>query len=84
MLKLMQLKYPTFPGRLSSYQSSVRHDCPCLSVPASSIQTAQEMYRDHCYYASDYTAEIRAFGDSSTLAAADRVVQFPFVAVVCW
>lgn len=23
MLKLMQLKYPTFPGRLSSYQSSV-------------------------------------------------------------
>jgi actin-related protein 5 len=29
MLKLMQLKYPTFPGRLSSFQAAVRDTSPC-------------------------------------------------------
>jgi actin-related protein 5 len=40
------------------------------------------MYRDHCYYASDYTSETRAFSDARNLAAADRIIQFPFVPVV--
>lgn len=62
MLKLMQLKYPTFPGRVSNYQSS-------------------SMYRDHCYHALDYAQEIDAFADSRTLAAADRIIQAPFVLV---
>ncbi|ORY89031.1 hypothetical protein BCR35DRAFT_262595 [Leucosporidium creatinivorum] len=62
MLKLMQLKYPTFPGRVNTFQAAT-------------------MYRDHCYFATDYTSEIRAFSDASTLAAADRIIQFPFVPV---
>lgn len=40
------------------------------------------MYREHCYIASDYTSEIRAFANAKTLAAADRIVQFPFVPLV--
>lgn len=40
------------------------------------------MYRDHCYHALDYAQEIDAFADSRTLAAADRIIQAPFVLVV--
>ncbi|KAK4704497.1 actin-related protein 5, partial [Phenoliferia sp. Uapishka_3] len=91
MLKLMQLKYPTFPGRLSSYQSSVRL-CPLSEglspakqlINDSSIfnpRSIQEMYKSHCYYASDYTSEIRSFSNPRNLSASDRVIQFPFAAV---
>lgn len=38
MLKLMQLKYPTFPGRLSSFQSAVRSS-PLLAPFTNSHHT---------------------------------------------
>lgn len=84
MLKLMQLKYPTFPGRVNTFQASVHKPSWLLPVLALtvSLPLSQTMYRDHCYYATDYTSEIRAFADASTLAAADRIIQFPFVPLV--
>lgn len=40
------------------------------------------MYRDHSYFAKDYTSEIRALADPRALAAADRIIQFPFTPLV--
>ena len=42
----------------------------------------QIMYRDHCYFSTDYKSEIHACTDPRFLAAADRVIQFPFVPLV--
>ncbi|BGP50256.1 Actin-related protein 5 [Rhodotorula kratochvilovae] len=62
LLKLMQLKYPTFPGRLTSYQSGI-------------------IYRSHCHVASpSYASALSALSTPQAIVAADRVVQFPFVA----
>lgn len=84
MLKLMQLKYPTFPGRVNTFQAGVRGTSAIFTLPSLTavLSLPQTMYRDHCYYATDYTSEIRAFSDAGTLAAADRIIQFPFVPLV--
>ncbi|GAA5828929.1 hypothetical protein JCM3770_003524, partial [Rhodotorula araucariae] len=63
LLKLMQLKYPTFPGRLTSYQSGI-------------------IYREHCYHATpSYASALDGLQTPHDIVAADRIVQFPFVAV---
>lgn len=59
LLKLMQLKYPTFPGRLSTFQ-------------------ANDIYKAHALHSPDYPVDLRALANPSTLAAADRTIQFPF------
>lgn len=89
----MQLKYPSFPGRLSSYQSGVRSlilkdTCPFLPVDlpdnAPLARCVQIMYRDHSYHAApSYAAHLADLASSpQALVAEDRTVQFPFVAGV--
>lgn len=51
-------------------------------MPRELTSTYQCMYRDHCYYASDYSAEIRAMGDATTMAKLDRVIQYPWIPTV--
>lgn len=76
----MQLKYPTFPGRLSSYQAGVRgRDRLCWPVTDVQLQC---MYREHCYFSTDYNEEVRHISNARNLANMDRVVQFPFVPLV--
>lgn len=41
------------------------------------------MYREHCNFASDYSTEIKSLADSKVMASIDRIVQFPFVTLVC-
>ena len=45
-------------------------------------RTTQKMYCEHAYFAKDYTSEIRALADPRVLAAADRIIQFPFTPLV--
>lgn len=81
----MQLKYPAFPGRLTSYQSSVRGH---LSLRPTSAQVAEQfcsveqiIYREHCYHALPSYASVLADLAASphNLVAQDRIIQFPFI-----
>jgi actin-related protein 5 len=40
------------------------------------------MYRESCYFSSDYTSELRTLSDPTNLAELDVVHQFPFTQVV--
>ncbi|WVN87297.1 uncharacterized protein L203_102475 [Cryptococcus depauperatus CBS 7841] len=59
LLKLIQLKYPTFPTRVTSAQATF-------------------MYRETCYFSTDYDEELRALADPARLVAMTKVVQFPY------
>jgi actin-related protein 5 len=81
LLKLVQLKFPNFPVRVTASQAEVRS----LRVPlprARSPSFAQDMYHDHGYLSLDYPAEIAALADPDRIVAMDRIVQFPFSSAV--
>ncbi|KAK8845440.1 hypothetical protein IAR55_006153 [Kwoniella newhampshirensis] len=59
MLKLAQLKYPSFPVKVTPAQASF-------------------MYRETCYFATDYDEELRSLADPDKLSAMTKIVQFPF------
>ncbi|KAK4686158.1 actin-related protein 5, partial [Tremellales sp. Uapishka_1] len=60
MLKLAQLKYPSFPVKVTPAQATF-------------------MYRESCYFSSDYESEIRELADPIKMSATTQVHQFPFI-----
>ena len=87
----MQLKYPTFPGRLTSYQSSVRPSSALAPLPSrprpdllpSPPHSPQQLiYRTHSYHATpSYSSTLSTLTTPRALVDLDRIVQFPYVAV---
>lgn len=86
MLKLVQLKYPSFPTKVTAPQATVRSNLllPLRSScsPSDELFFLQFMVREACYFAEDYQSEITSFADPSRMAAKDVLVQFPFVVPV--
>ena len=78
MLRLAQLKYPSFPLKVTPQQATV-------SLPMQRIWNKlihQFMVHETCYFASNYEEEIRSMGDPATMAAHTTVVQFPYTEAV--
>lgn len=77
MLKLAQLKYPSFPVKVTQSQATV-----CLFLAFNSPQTDgilhQFMYRETCYFSTDYEEELRMLEDPAKLSAMTKVIQFPY------
>lgn len=63
LLRLMQLKYPTFPSRMTSFQ-------------------AFGLVQEHCLFSPCFDQDIHKLQDPDYLAEVNRVIQFPFSAVV--
>ncbi|WVQ93832.1 hypothetical protein IAU59_000910 [Kwoniella sp. CBS 9459] len=61
MLKLAQLKYPSFPLKVTPAQATF-------------------MLRETCYFSTDYEEELKEMADPDKLAAATKIVQFPYTA----
>ncbi|WOO86060.1 Actin-like protein arp5 [Vanrija pseudolonga] len=59
MLKLTQLKYPSFPVKVTNSQATF-------------------MYRETCYFSSDYEEELRSLTDPVKMMEQTKVIQFPF------
>ncbi|WVR03473.1 hypothetical protein IAU60_000464 [Kwoniella sp. DSM 27419] len=59
MLKLAQLKYPSFPVKVTPPQATF-------------------MFRETCYFSSDYEEEIHSLADPAKLSEITRIVQFPY------
>ncbi|OWZ72772.1 hypothetical protein AYX14_01810 [Cryptococcus neoformans] len=59
MLKLAQLKYPSFPVKVTQSQATF-------------------MYRETCYFSTDYDEELRMLEVPAKLAAMTKVIQFPY------
>lgn len=77
LLKLVQLKYPNFPTRVTISQATVStHSYICVKC----LINFQALLRDQCYYSLDYNEDIRNAADPSKLADMGRIIQFPFVA----
>ncbi|GAA5952105.1 hypothetical protein JCM3765_005194 [Sporobolomyces pararoseus] len=62
LLKLMQLKYPSFPGRLSSYQSGIMYREHCYNSIPDYNSTISKLSK----------------GNVKNLVSLDRIIQFPF------
>ncbi|WWC58082.1 uncharacterized protein I303_100617 [Kwoniella dejecticola CBS 10117] len=61
MLKLAQLKYPSFPTKVTPSQATF-------------------MFRETCYFSTDYDEDLRSLADPAKLSEMTKVVQFPFTA----
>lgn len=75
MLKLAQLKYPSFPIKVRPSQATVSSP-PQASLSESDL--SQFMYQEMCYFSSSYEDEVLAMGDPAKMAAMTKVMQFPF------
>ncbi|BGP18453.1 Actin-related protein 5 [Rhodosporidiobolus nylandii] len=53
MLKLMQLKYPAFPGRLTSYQAGIIYRTHCSHSPSSYLPTLHSLSNPRAIVAAD-------------------------------
>ena len=71
MLKLVQLKYPSFPLKVTANQATV-------SSNLSERTNSQFMYHETCYFSSNYEEEIRSLGDPANMSKMTKVVQFPY------
>ena len=81
MLKLAQMKYSSFPTKVTPSQATVR--LPYLTGQSVvSANCFEMMVRETCYFASDYDEELRQLGTPSALAANTAIVQFPFTEAV--
>lgn len=72
MLKLTQLKYPSFPVKVTNSQATVG------TAEFNSGLTNQFMYRETCYFSSDYEEELRSLTDPVKMMEQTKVIQFPF------
>ena len=77
MLRLAQLKYPSFPLKVTPQQATVSYTSLC-----GTQLTLQFMVRETCHFASNYEEEIRSLGDPAIMAAQTAVVQFPYTEAV--
>jgi actin-related protein 5 len=75
LLKLIQLKYSSFPTRVTSAQASVR---PYTGLINSVINLPQWMLHNFCSFATDYPAVLRSLKIPANMRAAERIIQFPF------
>ena len=75
MLKLAQLKYPSFPVKVNPGQATVSLGSPTRD---GVTESGQFMYRETCYFSSNYEEDLRSLGDPLKMAEATQVVQFPF------
>lgn len=78
MLRLAQLKYPSFPLKVTPQQATVSSLVQFIRTEL--IQ--QFMVHETCYFASNYEEEIRSMGDPATMAANTKLVQFPYTEAV--
>lgn len=77
MLKMAQLKYPSFPTKVSLQQATVSFPLP--HVHQSSWQF---MTHETCYFSSNYDSELRSLEDPVNMANMTQVVQFPYTVAV--
>ena len=76
LLKLIQLKYPTFPTRVTSSQANVR---PMSSDGRpKSHKCLQWMLQTFCEFSSDYPSHLRSLSDPVKLSRSGKIIQFPF------
>ncbi|WWC66880.1 uncharacterized protein I206_100787 [Kwoniella pini CBS 10737] len=59
MLKLAQMKYPSFPTKVTASQATF-------------------MFRETCYFSTDYDEDLRTLADPAKLSEMTKVVQFPY------
>lgn len=84
MLKLAQMKYSSFPTKVTPSQATVRSVClPIRTLGELQADSVQMMVRETCYFASDYDEELRQLGTPAALAANTAIVQFPYTEAVC-
>lgn len=76
LLKLMQLKYPTFPTRMSVAQTSVSRYS--MTLNATLLKVFQWLLQNKCEFATDYPELIRSMNDPLNIKSRQIVVQFPF------
>jgi len=82
LLKLIQLKYPTFPTRVTTIQTNVRKR---NIQPSVQIQVYlklciyyQWMLHNFCSVATDFPALLKRLQDPLQLRSSEVVIQFPF------
>jgi len=78
MLRLAQLKYPSFPLKVTPSQATVSY----LQIYQLIMLILQFMVHETCYFASNYEEEIKTLGDPAAMAASTTVVQFPYTEAV--
>ena len=76
LLKLIQLKYPNFPTRVTTTQTNV---CPRVPPFSHRLTTLQWMYQNFCLLSPDFPAHLRRLQDPLQLRTSEVIVQFPFV-----
>ena len=77
LMKLIQLKYPTFPSRVTAIQSNVRHLGHIFWNRFLTL--LQWMLQNYCEFSPDYTALLRKLKDPLNLRACERIIQFPYM-----
>lgn len=74
-LRLMQLKYPGFPMRVSQRQATV---CSPLSHTPKLTNPSQYISHKTLHFATDYPTELSALSDPQQMSHASTSVQFPY------
>jgi actin-related protein len=85
--RLVQLKYPSFPNKIQPFQATVSRlqISPTRNVLTLTLRhrcRPQFMARESLYFADDFSEEVRALADPTTLDEKSVIMQFPFTAPV--
>lgn len=80
LTKLIQLKYPNFPGKFTPQSANVKQ--VVLIHKNNLIILLQWMYRTHCSFAEDFAEQLRMLQDPLGMKTASAIVQFPYTAIV--
>lgn len=75
LLKLIQLKYPNFPTRVTTTQSNV---ISSRIPPCSYLSRLKWMLRNFCDVSTDYAVLLKSLKDPLKLRASETIIQFPF------